>query len=58
MAYRLMRVDGEIDRLIEQCFDAENDGSKYPGMSYEEGIRATIDWLLDTGRDSDHPLDD
>lgn len=52
------RTDAEIDALVEQCFDAESEGSRYTGMTYEQGIQAAIDWLFDTGRDSDHPLDD
>ena len=52
------RTDKEIDDLIEKCFEAEREGSKYSGMTYEQGIQATIDWLFDTGRDSEHPLDD
>lgn len=53
------RTDKEIEDLLEQCFEAEISGqSKYPGMSYEQGIKATLNWLLDTGYDSEHPLDD
>ena len=52
------RTDKEIEDLVDKCFDAESEGSKYSGMTYEQGIRAAIDWLFDTGRDSYHPLDD
>lgn len=30
-------------------------GSKFPGMSYEDGVSATLKWLLD-GYDDEHPL--
>ena len=53
------RTDKEIENLLEQCFVAEDLGkSKYRGMTYEQGIKAAINWLFDTGHDSEHPLDD
>jgi len=35
----------EMDDLENWCDDAENEGSHYPGMTYEQGIRDTLDWL-------------
>jgi len=59
MPYKITRTDSEITDLIERCMDAEMVGtSKYPGMSYEQGIKAALDWLIDTGADDYHPLDD
>lgn len=49
------RTPEEIDDLMNRCSDCENSGeSIYPGMTYEQGIQAAINWL-DGG---DHPLDD
>lgn len=49
------RTPDEIDDLIGRCIESEASGkSDYPAMTYEEGIRAALDWL-DGG---DHPLDD
>jgi hypothetical protein len=48
--------EGEVDAVSDQCLDAENDGgSKFPGMSYEQGIKAAFDWLAGYGS---NPMDD
>lgn len=40
------RTPEEIDALINQCIESEETGvSKYPGMTYEQGIRVAIEWL-------------
>lgn len=37
----------EIDRQIDLAMTSINEGgSKYPGMSYEEGVRNGIEWVL------------
>lgn len=52
--YQVTRSEKEIDSLLNQCLDAQDSGeSKYPGMSYEQGIRAAIEWI--TGQD-ENPL--
>ena len=58
MPYRVTKTEKEIDDLLNQCVEAMNKGSKYPGMTYEEGIDAALCWALNLGRDSDHPLND
>jgi len=53
--YEMVRTDEEIDDLIIECMRKANDGrSKYPGMTYEQGIRAAIEWLVDHAEQ--HPL--
>ena len=35
-----------LDRVSNWCRDAEDNGeSNYPGMTYEQGILAAIDWI-------------
>jgi hypothetical protein len=44
--------DHKMDDLLNWCMDADNEGSHYFGMTYEQGIRDTLDWLsgeTDTG---------
>lgn len=54
--YQVKRADAEIDDLLNKCLDAEDEGaSKYPGMTYEQGVRAAIEWL--TGN-AGHPLEE
>lgn len=45
--YRLAQSDTNIDDVLNQCADAEDEGrSQYPGMTYEQGVRIGIEWLL------------
>lgn len=54
---KIMRNEQEIWDLLNQCTKAEETGSsQYPGMSYEEGIKAAIEWL--NGNINIHPLND
>ena len=54
--YTIAREDSDVDELLNQCVEQEEKGnSKYPGMSYERGIRAAIEWLL--GWEEIHPLE-
>lgn len=49
-----IRTQKQIDDLLNRCAEAEETGeSVYPGMSYEQGIKAAIEWL-DGG---DYPFD-
>lgn len=53
MGYTIVRSKEEIDDLLEWVFEGVEEGTHYHGMSYEEGIRNTIDWL--TGFTDDNP---
>ena len=50
-----MRAEDLVAEQIERCYLAEKNGSKYPGMTYEEGIRAALDWV--TGFSDDEPME-
>jgi hypothetical protein len=52
--YLIVRSEQEIESLLEQCLVAENEGSDYPGMSYEQGIKCAIEWVI--GHTDEHPL--
>lgn len=45
----------EIDDVLGRCCDAMDNGSKFPGMTYEEGIEAAIYWMRGNGP---NPMDD
>lgn len=52
----MTRTEEEINDLLNKCAESEDTGeSKYPGMTYEQGIKAAIEWL--TGDTDDNPLD-
>jgi hypothetical protein len=52
MAYRNTRTDEEIDGQLNEVAEAEDSGSRWPSMSYEQGVKATLEWVIGT---SDHP---
>ena len=52
----VVRSDDKVDALIDRCIKNKYDKSEYPGMSYEEGIIAAIEWL--TGECDDYPFDE
>lgn len=36
----------DIDQLLNRCVESEETGiSEYPGMTYEQGIKAAIEYL-------------
>lgn len=56
MLYRVQRLPQEIDEQLNRAAEAEATGTKYPGMSFEEGVRAGIEWVL--GLTDDLPIPD
>ena len=43
----IVRSDQEIWDLLNQCAEVEETGSSnYPGMSYEQGIKVAIEWII------------
>lgn len=46
MVFRVLRTQEEIDELLNECNEQTTEGvSKFPGMSYEEGIIEVLRWL-------------
>ena len=41
--------------VYEAAMEGMSKGSKYPGMSYEDGILAMLSWL--TGESDDDPME-
>lgn len=47
-----------IDAVLNECAERINSGeSKFSGMSYEDGVKAAIEWVLGYG-DSASPMAD
>ena len=47
MTYTVTKTPDEIDDVLNECVEAEAKGrSRYPGMTYEEGVRVGIEWAL------------
>lgn len=50
-----MRPENEIDEAINQAVEQEDEGgSKWPGMTYEQGVSAALRWA--TGQSDEHPM--
>ena len=55
MKYDISRTDKEIDDLINRCAEQAGKGrSKYPAMTYEQGIRESLEWITD--EDTEDPM--
>jgi len=51
------RTSAEIEEVICKCIEqAEKGESIFFGMSYEDGVRATLDWIL--GECDENPMED
>jgi hypothetical protein len=54
--YRIVVTDEEINEQMNRGTAAEETGdSKYSGMSYEQGVRDALEWIVYGG---DKPLPD
>ena len=50
-------TQSQIDAVLNQCSELEDSGrNPYFGMTYAQGVRDAIDWML--GDSSDPPLSD
>ncbi len=48
--------ESEINDVLDSCMDSEDEGgSKWPGMTYEQGVSAAVNWM--TG-DGNNPMED
>ena len=48
--YEIIRAQEEIDEILNACSD---DNSRFPGMTYEQGIVDFFRWLI--GETDEHP---
>ena len=53
---KIERTPKEVEALLDEAIERASQRTKYPGMTYEEGVLATLDWLF--GRNDDSPLED
>lgn len=52
--YRIVRSFEEIDGVLGETID-EGRGSRWPGMSYEQGVEAALLWV--TGQTDENPME-
>ena len=55
MFRKLVRSDAEIDGILNSAFDAMSYGTSFPDNSYEEGVAAAVEWLIN--EDSHYPME-
>lgn len=57
MAYQVKPPDDQIDDVLNATVEQiDEGGSKFPGMSYEDGVQNGIMWVL--GQNTSNPMDD
>lgn len=49
----IKEIEDAAERASEMQSNAEQNGSKYPGMKYEDGLREAFDWI--TGNSDEDP---
>jgi hypothetical protein len=53
----IKRSQTEMEDILEKAIEAEDaDESSWPGMSYEEGVSATLRWIM--GETDESPMAD
>ncbi len=51
------RTEEEIDQCLDLISESIDEGySNFPGMTYEEGVKAAILWV--TGETDEHPTEE
>lgn len=50
-----MPSDQDINDVLNLCMDAIDNGSKYSGMTYEQGVEAALRWVQNDGG---NPMED
>ena len=51
-----MRGERETEDVLNKALDAETQPSKYPGMTYEQGVAGALRWVLEW--EDDDPMED
>jgi len=52
----VVRTTEEIEDQIELAVEGIEHGSKFRGMSYEDGVKYALEWV--TGQSDDKPMED
>ena len=52
-----MKTREKMEEVMDQASTQAAEGTKFPGMSYEEGVEAALRWALDDTGGETSPLD-
>lgn len=47
------RTEEQADKIISEIIAQGGDNPRFPGMSYEDGVRAALEWAF--GQTDEHP---
>ena len=51
------KTEAELDKALNEAYESKDEhGSKWPGMSYEDGVIATIEWIK--GNSDEAPMEE
>ena len=53
VAYQIVRSDSQIDNVRNWAAEGRDQGTRFSGMSYEDGIEDMVAWL--TGQTDENP---
>lgn len=56
MTYRYTRSDDEVDEQLNLAAEGVDGGSRWPGMSYEQGVEAALRWMA--GQADEKPMEE
>ena len=48
MKFEVVRTKEEVEQLEDRLISGNNHGSKYPGMTYEDGALSMLEFLTGT----------
>ena len=51
-----MKTEQQIEAIMDKVVERYHVASKVPGMTYEQGVRAALDWVMDEV--DEDPLED
>jgi len=51
----IVRTDEEIEDLARRAAERSHQPTRWPGQTYEQGVRDALDWL--TGDNDEDPID-
>ncbi len=52
----MVPTEEQIDEVVNKCVESEETGvSRWPGMTYEQGVKAALEWVQGYG---ENPIED
>lgn len=54
--YGVQKTQDEIDEVLNQVYEAIDQGERrFPGMSYEQGVEAALEWVIGNRDEDPYP---